>query len=152
MKDKLLELCKNLNIRKNVTFTGWITFEEVINYIKMSDVCVIPYHKTRQTNKSFPHKLGQYMYLGKPILVSNVDSLKRIIEETQCGIVFEAGNPNDLAKKVVSAKKQKILERLGRNGWIAATTKYNWRITSKKLIALYTKLMNQTGEDINEHR
>lgn len=140
MKKVLLRLCRDLNVEKNVTFTGWVPFEEAMSYIKASDVCMIPYHKTKQTNKSFPHKLTQYMYFGKPVLVSNVRSLKRIIEETKCGMVFEAGNPNDLAEKVIRIKEQGILQQLGINGRMAVEKKYNWRNTSKRLIALYDQL------------
>jgi len=141
MKNKLLELCKSLNIEEKVTFTGWIPLEEALDYIKISDICVIPYHKTKQTNKSFPHKLSQYMYLGKPILVSDVNSLKRIVEENRCGVVFKAGNPDDLARKIINAKYKGILSELGRKGRIAAITKYNWKITSQKLVALYNQLV-----------
>lgn len=142
MKEPLLRLCKDFNIEENVTFTGWVPFEEAMSYIKISDICAIPYHKTRQTNKSFPHKLSQYMYLGKPILVSDVESLKRIIEETQCGIVFEASNPKDLAVKIIEVREQGILEQLGMNGKIAAEKKYNWGKTSEKLLTLYSQLTN----------
>lgn len=140
MKNYLLQLCEDINIKENVTFTGWVPFEEAMGYIKNSDICTIPYHRTRQTNKSFPHKLSQYMYLQKPILVSDVDSLKRIIEETHCGIVFEAGNSNDLAKKVINAKKKGILKRLGINGKKAAEKKYNWDYTSEKLLSIYNQI------------
>ena len=140
MEEPLLKLCKDLHIEKNVTFTGWVPFEEAMSYIKISDLCAIPYHKTRQTNKSFPHKLSQYMCFGKPILVSDVKSLKRIVEETRCGIVFESGNSVDLAEKIINAKKQGILNQLGMNGRIAAEKRYNWVNTSKKLVKLYGDL------------
>lgn len=135
----LLKLCKGLNIEENVTFTGWVPFEAAMGYIKISDMCAIPYHKTRQTNKSFPHKLSQYMYFGKPIIVSDVESLKRIIEEARCGIVFEASNPNDLAEKIIEATEQGGLEQMGINGKTAAEKKYNWSETSGKIVKLYGK-------------
>jgi glycosyltransferase involved in cell wall biosynthesis len=147
MKASLVRLCTELNIENNVTFTGWVPFEEAMRYIMISDICTIPYHKTRQTNKSFPHKLSQYMYLEKPILVSDVESLKRIIEETQCGIIFEAGNPYDLAKKTIKAKKkQGFLDELGMNGKKAAEKKYNWNNTSKKLVGLYYDQLTENTE------
>ena len=140
IKEYLLEMCKDLKIEEKVTFTGWVPFKEAMDYIKASDICVIPYHKTRQMDKSFPHKLGQYMYFQKPILVSDVLSLKRIVEETKCGIVFKAGDSNDLAKKLIEAKEKGILEQLGKNGRKSAEKKYNWLNTSKKLIKLYNNL------------
>jgi len=139
-KGELVRLCNNLNIDKNVTFTGWVSFEEAMNYIKMSDVCAIPYHRTRQTNRSFPHKLGQYMFFGKPILVSDVDSLKRIVYETKCGIVYEASNSRALAEKLVEATEQMVLKEMGVNAKITAETELNWTKTSERLCGLYEEL------------
>ena len=142
MKDQLVRMYKKLGIEDKVTFTGWVSFEEAMGYLKISDVCVIPYHKTRQTNKSFPHKLSQYMYFGKPIVVSDVESLKRIVKETGCGIIFKAGDYKDLARKIIEAKKQNLLKRLGEKARIAFEEKYNWCNTSKKLIELYLSLIH----------
>ncbi len=140
MKIELVKLCNRLNIDRNVTFTGWVPFEEAMDYIKSSDVCAIPYHRTRQTNKSFPHKLGQYMCFGKPVLVSDVDSLKRIVHESKCGIVFEASNPRDLAEKLVEAAEQASLKEMGVNAKTAAETELNWSRTSERLCGLYDEL------------
>lgn len=142
MKEELYRLCEVLHIREYVTLTGWISFEEAMGFIEKSDVCVLPYHSTRQTNKSFPHKLGQYMYFEKPILASNVKSLKRIIEENECGIIFRAGDPEDLARKLIEAKKTGILKQLGLNGRKAVETRYNWKETSKRLVKLYDELLS----------
>ena len=140
MKDHLVKMCEKIGIEDKVTFTGWVSFEEALGYLKISNVCVIPYHKTRQTNKSFPHKLSQYMYFGKPIVVSDVDSLKRIVEETGCGIIFKAGDHEDLAKKIIEVKKHNLLKELGEKAREAFERKYNWNNTSKKLIELYSIL------------
>jgi len=140
IRNKLELLCRFLKIDKYVSFTGWVSFNKAMNYIKISDICTIPYNKTRQTNKSFPHKMSQYMYYKKPILVSDVTSLKRIIKEENCGIVFKAGDTNDLADKIIKIKNFKILEKLGSNGRMAAEKKYNWSLTSKKLIKLYNNI------------
>jgi glycosyltransferase involved in cell wall biosynthesis len=140
LKNEIHEKCSKLKIEDHVTFTGWVPFNEYINYMNISDICTIPYHKTPQTDKSFPHKLSQFMYLEKPILVSNVNSLKRIIEDTECGIIFEAGNSEDLAKKVINAKENKNLKVLGENGKKAAITTYNWKNTSEQLVKLYSEL------------
>lgn len=138
---ELVRLCKEFELQEYVTFTGWVSFEEAIHFMKASDLCVIPYHKTRQTEKSFPHKLTQYMYLQKPVVASDVSSLKRIVKETRCGIVFEAGNPKELAERIVEvSQKREELMKMGKNGRKAVLEKYNWALTSKKLCKVYEQL------------
>ena len=138
---ELVRLCEKLELQGHVTFTGWVSFEKAIHFMKASDLCVIPYHKTRQTEKSFPHKLTQYMYLQKPVVASDVSSLKRILNETKCGIVFEAGNPKELAERIVEfSQKREELVKMGENGRKAVLEKYNWALTSKKLCKVYEEL------------
>jgi len=137
MRRTLEKLAQDLNVMNDVTFTGWVSFDEAMNYVSMSDLCVIPHLIT-----SLPHKFFQYMYFGKPILSSDTTSLKRMVEKAKCGIVFRAGDPEDLAKKLIEAKRNGILEQLGLNGKKAVETKYNWNETSKKLVKLYEEVMN----------
>jgi len=138
---ELVRLCKKLELQEYITFTGWVSFEKAIHFMKTSDLCVIPYHKTRQTEKSFPHKLTQYMYLQKPIVASDVSSLKRIVKETRCGVVFEAGNPKKLAERIIEvSQKREELAKMGKNGRKAVLEKYNWAFTSKKLCKVYEEL------------
>lgn len=137
---QLKSLAIELGIENKVTFTGWIPFEEAMSYINASHLCAVPYDKTRLTNKSFPHKICQYMYFKKPILASDVASLARIIGDAHCGIIFQAENPEDLARKVVEAKNGNTLERMGEAGRIAADDKYNWEQSAQALIRIYSNL------------
>jgi len=139
-KAELERLASDLMVSQRVVFTGWQAFELVPSYISLSDICVIPYHSSVQTEASMPHKLCQYMLLGKPVIVSNCRSLARIVNETQAGLVFEAGNSDDFAKvclKLLDAEKRK---QLGENGRRAVLEKYNWAETGKRLVEVYEQI------------
>ena len=142
-EDSLRRLVKIWSLNKSVKFTGWVPFSHAMGYIKSSDVCVIPYCKTRFTNKSFPNKLGQYMYFSKPIITSDVDSFKRIVKEERCGLTFKVNDPKDLAKKVIKIYENPLLAKeLGKNGQLAIIKKYNWYVASDRLLELYGELRN----------
>jgi len=68
----------------------------------MADVAIIPHLKSEQTDNSSPNKLYEYMYLMKPIVASNCNSVKRIVEEGQSGIIYQHESPRDLADKLTS--------------------------------------------------
>ncbi len=141
IKDELINLCKKLGLEEFVTFTGWVRFEEAMYYILISDVCVIPYDKTKLTEKSFPHKLAQYMAMGKPVVVSDCRSLKRIIKSAKCGLVFKAGDPRDLAEKIVQLwRDQELRTLLEKNAKKTALEKYNWTNMRVKLIKIYEEI------------
>ena len=141
MKPILEEMVEKLGVKDYVTFTGWVDFSEAMWYVQMSEIGVIPYHSTPQTNNSMPHKIFQYMYFRKPVVVSDVRSLKRIVEEAECGIVFSAGDHKQLAERVLEAMKdENRLMEMGENGRSAVMRKYNWSIDGAKLIKLYRDL------------
>jgi glycosyltransferase involved in cell wall biosynthesis len=142
MESTLHELVNTLDIKDHVTFTGWVPFDEAMKYIQLSDLGAIPYHSTPHTNCTVPHKVFQYMYFKKPVLISDVKPLKRIIEAAECGLVFRAGDPGQLAQEILAVMKNPhLLKELGENGHKAVVEKYNWNNEQTKLIRMYDEIL-----------
>ena len=142
MEPTLREIVDELGIRDHVTFTSWVPFDKAMRYVQLSDLGTIPYHSTPHTNCTVPHKVFQYMYLKKPVLVSDVKPLKRIVEMAKCGFIFHAGNHNDLAEKILGAMENPSrLMKLGENGHKAIVEKYNWNREKTKLIEMYDEIL-----------
>jgi len=147
MKLTLEKMCNQLGVGKNVTFTGWVSFSKAMEYVRMSALGVIPYHSTLDTNNTVPHKLFQYMYFRKPVLVSDVRPLKRIVEATNCGFIFRAGDHVQLAEKALKAVvKRQELVILGENGRKAVLDTYNWDREKLKLLTMYDEITKASGE------
>jgi glycosyltransferase involved in cell wall biosynthesis len=137
----LLRLVRHLHVEEKVEVLGWQPFEKVSSYIAASAVCLVPHNDSEFTRTTVPHKLFQYMLAGKPVVVSSVRPLKRIVEETKAGLVFEAGNPSSLARAFIRLYQDaELSERLGHNGRQAATGVYAWRHDAQRLIETYRDL------------
>ena len=81
------------------------------------------------------------MLMGKPVIVSDCRPLKRIVEETQAGLVFRSGDAQDLADKIIALYRDGALrEVLGQRGHEAALNRYSWKRESRKIITLYEEL------------
>ncbi len=80
------------------------------------------------------------MALKKPVIVSDAPPLKRIVEETQCGLVFKSGDYNDFSKKVLSLTDGALRETLGENGYEAVNGRYNWETDRGILIKIFEGL------------
>ena len=141
---ELERIAKEENIENRVTITGWVDFREIPDYIAMSEVCVVPHVKNRFTDATIPHKLFQYMLMGKPVIVSNAAPLKRIVDECRCGRVFRSGDIGDLISAILeladSAEKR---ERMGQNGHRAAHAIYNWGHEEAVLLNIYRSLLGK---------
>ena len=138
---RLRTLSTELGVEDAITFTGWVDFEEVPSYIAASDACLVPHASTPHTETTIPHKLFQYMALGKPTIVTDVQPLQRIVEETGCAVVVPAGDSDAMVDAVLSlAADAERAESIGERGRQAVAETYNWESEATKLTALYESL------------
>ncbi len=132
---ELTELIKKRKIREFVKLIPWVGHENLGHYIMAADICIIPQPNNEFINTTVPHKLFEYMALSKPVLVSDAVPLKRIIDDTNAGLSFISGDPEDFANKVLQIAKSDM--DYGKNGYNAVRKKYNWENDAKNLISQY---------------
>ncbi|MHA1781937.1 MAG: glycosyltransferase family 4 protein [Promethearchaeota archaeon] len=133
------DLIDENSLSKFIEVVPKVPIKLIKSYLEITNVGIIPYNLNPQTNASAPHKLFQYIVFGKPVIVSNCTSLKRIIDEISGGLVFESGNPEDLANKILSLYessklRKKFSENMKKAGNIG---KYTWNYQAKLLVKLY---------------
>lgn len=139
--EELKTQAQNLKIEENVDFPGYLPHSQLVSYVKMSDVCIIPHLKTDHTDNTIPHKLFQYMLMEKPVIASNSKPVERIINKVQSGLIYQYDNSQDLAKKLLMLiDNPQLINELGKKGREAVISEYNWKQTAKNLIALYHKI------------
>lgn len=140
-ENKLKYLVKKYNLKDKVEFAGYQPFNKVPSYIEASNICLIPHRKNPHTDSTIPHKLFQYMFMNKPVIVSNCRPLKRIVDEAKCGLVFKTDNSEDLAIKIKTLFYNKKLSKIfGENGKKIVIRKYNWELEGEKLLSMYKTL------------
>ncbi|MBN1479535.1 glycosyltransferase WbuB [candidate division KSB1 bacterium] len=137
-KKELINLSVSLNLDRFVEFVGWVDFYKVPSYMHAADINIIPQPSTPSNDTTMPHKLFQYMLVGQPVITSDARPLKRIVEETQCGAVFQSDNALDFSRAVKEIYNSQIDYR--DNGKKAVASKYNWQATAVDLIKLYERL------------
>lgn len=142
-RPNLEKLARNLKVAEQVIFEGWQKVEDINDALQVmldSDICLVPYLSTEHTETTVPHKLFQYMYLQKPVLVSSCAPLQRIIKETAAGEIFKANDSHDFARGVMRLFDKKVRERAGKNGHRAVIEKYNWQQEARRLLQIYEKI------------
>ncbi len=136
---KALELLsEKLNLADKVKFWGHKPFRDMLGLLSQSDAAIIPHLRTDNNDASSPNKLYQYMYLNKPIISSDCTSLKRIINQTHTGFIYQNDSAEDLAALLERlSTDRKILESIDGNGRKAVLEKYNWNIDKQRLLTAY---------------
>lgn len=134
----LKQLIKSLSLEKYVELKKWVGHKNLKKFILQSDVCIIPQPFNDYINTTIPHKLFEYMYLAKPVLVSDAIPLKRIVEESNAGLVFNSNDEENFAVQVL--KLYNSPGSYGQNGTKAVKEKYNWEIEEKNLFKVYKSI------------
>lgn len=84
----------------NVTFYEFVEHEKLMKMIQASSVCVIPFKDVVDLAQTYPLKVLEYLSMGKPVVASNIAGIKRMIDDGRNGLLFNAGDDQDLAEKI----------------------------------------------------
>jgi len=137
---KKFQNCIN-SYSENVTHIPWLEFKDFASLIKNIDIAVSPIKKNEQHESGVANKIFQYMYFQKPVIVSNCRPQEEIINNHQCGYVFEAGNASHFADVIqIAFNQKKLFSSMAANARTAVKKYYNTTTAGKKLIDFYHKI------------
>ncbi len=140
-------LAHQLKIASYISFEGFQPENKLPSYIKASTICLIPHLKTTHTDNTIPHKLFHYMLLEKPVVSTDCNPIKRIVEETLSGKIYPSNNSKKLAEAIISLYQNKErINEIGKSGKTAVLEKYNWQTAGKALLDLYRNINSQSDE------
>ena len=137
---------KNIGIKEMVRFNGKVPHSEIKKYYSMLDIFVIPRIKNKMTETISPLKIIEAMSLGVPVIGSDVGGINEIITDGVNGFLFEAQNPEDLAKilkKLIHSKnlRKKVSDRA--KIWVLKNRK--WENLIEIYREVYQNLLNESS-------
>lgn len=140
IRAELKHLAEDLHLADKLIFTGHQPFKLIPTYIRLSSVCLIPHISTPHIETTMPNKIFQFMMLGKPVIVSSTAPMMRIVNDTDCGLIFKERDSQSLAEKIIELQDEDRRLRLGANGRGAVKDRYNWQLTVQALLEIYHNL------------
>jgi len=124
-------------LEQEIQFIGRVAYEEVVYYINAFDVCYLGKEELILAFGFSPLKLFEYLACGRPAIASQVAGVTEVIEEGQCGYLFEPGNAKELAEKILQAYHERsLLNELGKRGRKLVESKYSWLSTAQKIMTV----------------
>lgn len=127
----LLNLATEIGVQDKITILPQVSYEDVPLFLQKNDVGIALRKYT--ANYGFKRgslgviKLFQYFTLGMPVICTDYEEWKIIIDNEKCGIYV---NPYDVdaIKQAIIFMQNSVLERkaMGKNARHAFETKYNW--------------------------
>jgi glycosyltransferase involved in cell wall biosynthesis len=121
-----------------VELTGEVSYQEIPRLLSKASIGWYPVLPTPNYLQATPIKIFEYMAARMPIVCSNMGFVKGIVEQAECGLLAEAGNPEAHAVALLHLLENPgEAQKLGENGHQAVLEEYNWEKEVKKLEEFY---------------
>lgn len=135
-----------LDLKERVIFTGRVPHADVNRYYDLIDVLVYARHPMRLTELVTPLKPLEAMAQGRLMVASDVGGHRELIEDGQTGVLFRAGEADDLAVKVVDLLKNEAgWEAMKRNGRAFVESERNWTASVARYRGVYGGLIGEAS-------
>lgn len=125
-----------------VVFTGPLPHAQMPGALAAADVGVAPFDPSRHAPLSLgfywsPLKLFEYMASGRPIVASDLPSIREVLTDGHNGILVEPGNPQALTAAIRRIQEDSALgDRLARQA-LADVREFTWDRRAARLEQLF---------------
>ena len=135
-------LVEKERLQAHVTFAGRLPHNRVKEIYAVADLLVYPRAATLTTQLTTPLKPLEALSMQKAVIASDLPAVRELISDQVTGVLFEAGNLEELAEKALKLLSDRPLRiRLGREGRSMVLKERRWDSSVAKYKPIYIKLL-----------
>ena len=140
---RLQDTSRSIGLGSRVEFVGMVEPSRVSGLLAKGDVLVLPNVGAEPTvNHTSPLKLFEYMAAGKPIVASNLPSIREVLRDGENAVLVEPGNPTALTSGLRRVlEDRKLAERIASRAF-DEVTEYSWDCRAERVEALLNEVMS----------
>lgn len=120
-KGEFEKQAERLGIRDRVVFTDAVPYSDVFYLISLATIACAPFPSTSVTDRDklmSPHKVLEYMVMGKPIVASAVGGMETYVKDNITGLLYKPDDANDLRDKIIYLlENPKLREQVSKNAY-----------------------------------
>ncbi|MDP8974902.1 MAG: glycosyltransferase family 4 protein [Actinomycetota bacterium] len=137
--DALNRLASELDVRKNIEFTGHVReHADVLRLVARSRIFV-----SASEVEGFGIALVEAMALGLPYVVSDIPVVREVTGGGTGGFLFAPGDQNELAAKLGALLDDEELQRRKGDEGLSFSGRYTWRKVSTRTEQVYEGLLQE---------
>ena len=131
------EIIDRLKIHNNCVLNiKFIAHQDVKHYYCATDIVILPYKEIYQSGV-----LMMSLCFGKPVVISDLDSFKEIVNDQETALFFKSGDISSLSNVINSAlENHDLLEKVRTQGFELVKTKYSWIEIGRQTRDAYYKI------------
>ncbi len=127
------EQARAMGLSERVTLLGHVPHGSIPLYLCAADVLLMPYHSQRYRHHLSPMKMFEYMASGRPIVASDVPTVREVLDEHSAMLV-PPGNPEAMAEAFMRlAQDPQLGERLAAEAR-SRVYRYSWEERARRVV------------------
>jgi glycosyltransferase involved in cell wall biosynthesis len=134
-------LVDRLHCSSRVTFTGHLPPHEALRRLRDAQVLTLP-NPSSAIARDFtsPLKLFEYMAAGRPIVASDLPSIREVLRDGDNAILVEPGNPHALTEGIRRIKNDPALGETLAGRALQDVRAYTWDARAGRLETLFRQV------------
>ena len=140
---RLKALAAGLGIGDRVTFAGMVEPAHVARFLSQADVLALPNPASAiSTRFTSPLKLFEYMAAGRPIVASDLPSIREVLHHEVDALLVAPGDPAAMAAAIERLITDPALSARLAAAALAAVPAYSWDRRAERLEALLNDMVS----------
>jgi len=135
----LMQLANCLGIKAQVTFTGIVDVNKLIEYYSSASIFVLA-----SLREAFPLSLLEAMSCNLPVISTNTSGMPEIIKGGYNGFLVEPRNVKQLRERIqYLIENHELCKEMGENARKTVEEKYSWDVIARETIKIYEKVLEE---------
>jgi starch synthase len=136
---------------EGVMFLGGVVHDRMPGLLAAADIGVAPFDITAHGPLALgfywsPLKVFEYMASGLPVVAPSIGRLRRIVNDGEEGILYDAGDPEGLSRALRQLLDPGRRQMLGRSARARAVRDFSWKGHCSALDRAFNRLAEQPGK------
>jgi len=122
---------------RNVIFVDSVPKNEIVDYIRASDVCTAVLKKVDTFKTVYPNKVFDYMSAARPVIVGIAGVARKLVEDANAGLYVEPENSEAFAAAVLKLEEDpKVCQTYGTNGLAFVKRNFDRRVLADQYLTI----------------
>lgn len=139
--ETLRSMARELGIRENVRFAGWVPRSEIVKHYQAADAFVFP-----SLDEGLPNVVLEAMACGKPIVATDITGNRELVQTGVNGLLVPPADPEALATALDSIMESPDMRvRMGRKSR-ELVGRYSWEHTASRYMELSERIVRSVHD------
>lgn len=138
------EKIKHWGLENEVVFTGYLSENDLYNYLKNSTLAIINKQNTTQNQYCFATKLGLYLANAVPVITTDIGEASYYLRHLENAYLLHRHDPETLAQTICHVLENPTqAKRIGEAGKALCINQFHYHTQGKTLSSFVVNLGNQ---------